>query len=169
MRKLFIAFCTMAVLSVVSNFATAEEMGCTGKFTPEMKAKMEQRRAEFEQRLNLTPEQKEKMKAIHQESRAKIKPLFESLRREKEKMQQLESCQPPSQKNIQNENEKISQIKSKIKDIRKINFDKTMAILNPDQQKEFIKMREEHKREKREMKNSDFPGKSNFSSPTSER
>lgn len=166
MKKLFITLCGIAVLSGLSNIAFAEGMGCPNKFSPEMKAKMEQRKAEFDKRLNLTPEQKEKMKAIHQESRAKIKPLFECMKNEREKLLQIQSSSTATQQDIQAQREKITHIKSEIKAIRKMNFEKTQAILNPEQQKEFKKMREEHKNKmKEEGKNhkwdKDNPGEKN--------
>ncbi len=50
-----------------------------------MKAKMEQRKAEFDKKLNLTEDQKAKMKAIHESSKSKMHGLFEKLRAKKAK------------------------------------------------------------------------------------
>lgn len=166
MKKLFITLCGIAVLAGLSDFAYAEEKGChknfssemkSGKgqnFTPEQKeqfkAKMEQKKAEFEARLNLTPAQKEKMKAIHQASRTKIQPLFECMKIERAKLQQLKSS-GASEQAIQEQKQKVKQIRDQIKVIRKSNFEQIQAILTPDQQKEFNKMHEENKKNRNKL------------------
>lgn len=153
MKKLFITLCGIAVISSISGFATAQEKGCPKNFSPEMKAKMEQKRAEFDKRLNLTAEQKEKMKAIHEESRIKIKPLFERLKTEKTKLNQLKASNAPAA-DIKNQKEKLHSIKAQLKEIRKADFEKIQSILTPEQQKEFNKMHEENKKNRMEhMKN----------------
>ena len=145
MKKLLITLCGIVMLSGLSNFAHAEDKCHPDKFSPEMKAKMEQRKAEFEKRLNLTQEQKDKMKAIHEASRDQIKPLFESLKSEREKLNQLKSS-GASEQEIQAEQQKAGIIRDSIKTIRKSNFEQTQAILTPAQQKEFNKMHEERKK-----------------------
>ena len=49
------------------------------EFTPEMKAKMEKRKAEIEKRLKLTDKQKEQLKAIHEKAKAEIAPKIKLL------------------------------------------------------------------------------------------
>jgi len=161
MKKLFITLCGIAVLSGLSNFAYAEGKGCpTDKFSPEMKgkmhqnftpeqreqmkAKMQQKKAEFEARLKLTPDQKEKMKAIHESAKCKIQPLFESMKTERAKLKQLKES-GASQQEIQAQKAKVLKIREQIKAVRKSNFEQIQAILTPEQQKEFNKMHEEHK------------------------
>ena len=145
MKKLFVILCGIALLSSISGHVFAEDMNCQHKFSPEMKAKMEQKRDEFEKKLNLTDDQKEKMKAIHQASREKIRPLFENLKAERTKLNQLKFCNSP-EKDIQAQQDKINNIKKQIKAERKSNFEQIQAILTPDQQKEFNKMHEQHKK-----------------------
>ena len=152
MKKLFITLCGIAVISGLSNFAYAEGKGCpTDKFSPEMKAKMEQKKVEFETRLNLSPEQKEKMKAHHQSSRVKIQPLFENMKTERAKLKQLKES-GASEQVIKSQKEKIKQIRDQMKVIRKSNFEHIQTILTPEQQKEFNKMHEEHKQFKKNHK-----------------
>lgn len=145
MKKMLTILCSAAVLASVSNFAFAEGKEFRGKnLTPEQKAQMEQKRAEFDARLNLTPEQKEKMKDFHQESKAKIEPIFAQIKVEKAKMKQLkESGASENEINIQMK--KIHKLREDMKAIRKANFEQIQTILTPEQQKEFNKMHEEHK------------------------
>lgn len=152
MKKLMLTLCTIAVLTGITNSAFANETGCKRNITPEMKAKFEQRKAEFEKRLNLTPEQKTKMDAIHQESRAKIKPLFDAMKVEKQNLVQLQACATTPKETIAAEEAKVQQLRTQIKAIRKENFEKTQAILTPDQQKEFNKMHEERKKHRHNHK-----------------
>ena len=171
MKKLAVTLCGMIVLTGLSSQVFAEGANCPPKnwqnenmdhqrqFPPEMKAKMEQKRAEFEQRLNLTPEQKEKMKAIHEASKEKMRPLFESIRAEKQQMKALGGTNA-SAENIQAEQAKLMDIKSRIRAIRKSNFEQVQAILTPEQQKEFNKMHEEHKKMFEQRKHQ-FGGKEN--------
>ena len=49
------------------------------QFTPEQKAKMEQRKAEMEKRLGITEEQKAQLKAIHEQSKEQIAPKIKAL------------------------------------------------------------------------------------------
>ncbi|HBG49481.1 MAG TPA: hypothetical protein DDW90_08285 [Cyanobacteria bacterium UBA9971] len=174
MKKLFITLCGVAVLAGLSNFAYAEGKGCpTDKFSPEMKgkmhqnftpeqreqmkAKMQQKKAEFEARLKLTPTQKEKMKAIHESAKCKIQPLFENMKTERTKLKQLKES-GASQQEIQAQKAKTLKIREQIKAVRKSNFEQIQAILTPEQQKEFNKMHEEHKKNMNEHKN-DFKNK----------
>lgn len=146
MKKLLLTFCSIAIFTGITNAAFANENGCHRNFTPEMKAKFEQRKAEFDKRLNLTPAQKEQMKAIHEESKVKIKPLFECLKAEKQNLTQLQASQTTPKETITAQEAKIKKLKTEIRAIRKENFEKTQAILTPDQQKEFNKMHEERKK-----------------------
>jgi Spy/CpxP family protein refolding chaperone len=155
MKKLFITLCGIALLSSISGHAFAENTNCPAKnpptenmnrphkFSPEMKAKMEQKRAEFEKKLNLAPDQKTKMKAIHQASREKMKPLFESMKAERAKLEQLKTGNSPA-KDIQAQQDKIRQIKDQIKAERKSNFEQVQAILTPAQQKVFNEMHQKN-------------------------
>lgn len=152
MKKLLLTLFGIAVLSSASGFAYAEEFPHPDKFSPEMKAQMEQRKAEFEKRLNLTQDQKDKMKAMHEASRAKIKPIFESLKTEREKLNQLKSCTTASKQEIKTQEEKVCSIRKEIRAIRKANFEQIQAILTPEQQKEFNKMHEEHKKHRKNKK-----------------
>jgi len=152
MKKLFITLCGIAVISSLSNFASAEDKGCPTKFTPEMKAKMEQKRAEMDKRLNLSPEQKEKMKAIHEASKTKIKPLFEKMKVEREKMKQLKDSSA-SKEEINAQRAKLKLIREQLKAIRTADFEKMQAFLTPAQQAEFNKMHDERKSHMESRKN----------------
>ena len=158
MKKLFITFCGIVVLSGLSHFAYAEEKGCPNSFSPEMKAKMQQKKAEFEARLNLTPDQKEKMKAIHKSAKDKIQPLFECMKTERAKLKQLKTS-GASEQQLQAQKQKIKSIREQIKTIRKSNFTQIQAILTPEQQKEFNKMHEEHKQNKNQNQKNKFEEK----------
>lgn len=156
MKKLLITLCGIAVISGLSNFAYAEENACPKQFTPEMKAKMEQKKAEFDQRLNLTPEQKQKMKAIHESARVKIQPLFEKMKVERAKLEQLKTS-GAAKAVLMAQHEKVKQIRAQMKVIRQSNFEQIQAILTLDQQKEFNKMHEEHMNERKNQ--NQFEGK----------
>jgi len=148
MKKIFAVLFSTAILLSLSGmvFAKGGEMNCPMQNSPEMKAKMEQKKAEFEQRLNLTEDQKTKIKAIREQSREKIKPLFESMKVERAKLHQLKES-GASQKEIDAQKTKLKMIREKIKEEQKANFEKVQSILTPDQQKEFNKIHEEHKKE----------------------
>jgi len=155
MKKLFITLCGIAVLSSISVHAFAEDMNGPHKFSPEMKAKMEQKRAEFDKKLNLTPVQKDKMKAMHQASREKMKPLFENIRAERTKLEQLKSSNS-SVKDIQAQEDKIHKIKDQIRAERKSNFEQTQTILTPDQQKVFNEMHNKHHKRHKDFEDQKF-------------
>jgi len=148
MKKIFAVLFSTAILLGISSmvFAKGEDMNCGRQASPEMKAQMEQRKAEFEQRLNLTEAQKTKIKAIHEQSREKMKPLFDSMKVERTKLRNLKESNA-SQKDIDVQKTKIKKIREKMKEEKKANFDKVQSILTPEQQKEFNKMHEEHKKE----------------------
>jgi|GEM_PF-4531362 len=159
MKKLFVTLCGIAVLSSLSGHAFAENTGYGGDFsagehklTPEMKAKMEQKKAEFQQRLNLTTEQKEKMEALHQSAREKMRPLFESMKIEIKKMKQLGAASA-SEQDKKAQMAKIQSIRNQTKTIRESNFNQIQTILTPEQQKEFNKMHEERKNLRKEKMN----------------
>jgi Spy/CpxP family protein refolding chaperone len=156
MKKKFVTLCSIAMLTSLSSSAFAQkDFSPHHKMTPEMKAKMEQRKEEFEKRLNLTPEQKEKMRAMHEASKEKIRPLFEQMRLEKDKLNQLRTSNASAQ-DIKLQEEKVFKLKSELRNIRKADFEKTQSILNPEQQKEFNKMHEEHKKEWKQRKGKNF-------------
>lgn len=156
MRKLLLTLCGVAVLSSVSSFTSAEGGYNHGKMTEEQRQKMKQRRTEFRKKLNLNPEQQEKMKALREASRVKMKSLHEQLRREKAKLKQLREG-GASEEEIKLQRQKIHKAKARKKEIIKANFEKMQTFLTPDQQKEFNKMHEEHKKKmKNKFKNKKF-------------
>ncbi len=153
MKKLFITLCGVVVLAGLSNFVYAKGCPCNApKFTPEVKAKMEQKKAEFDKRLNLSSEQKDKMKAIHEASKAKIIPVFEKVKFEKAKLKQLKQS-GASQQELQAQHAKVRTLREQIKTLRQEDFQQVQAILTADQQKEFNKMHEEHKKEFKKHRN----------------
>lgn len=169
MKKLLITLCGTAVLLSVSNFASAEGQkfeckrsgnfegkGPGYRFSPEKRAEMQKKRAEFRKKLNLTEEQQEKMKSLHEASREKMKSLFVELRKEKAKLKQLRD-DGASKEKMKLQMQKIHKIKAQKKELRKTNFEKMQTFLTPEQQKEFNKMHEEHKKKmKNKFKNKKY-------------
>ena len=128
------------------------------EFTPEMKAKMEQRKAEIEKRLKITDEQKEQLKAVHEKAKAEIAPKitqladaefeFEVLQKrqfnqEKYGIATLEEIQL-SGKSIDELKNEIRQLRKEIREIKKANFEASQAIFTEKQKKELEKMKKEH-------------------------
>ena len=127
------------------------------EFTPEMKAKMEKRKAEMEKRLNITEEQKAQLKEIHEKSKAEIAPKIKQLSEaefelevlQKRKFNEehfgistLEEIQL-SGKSIDELKTEIHNLKKEIREIKKANFEASQAIFTDEQKKELEKMKKE--------------------------
>ena len=63
------------------------------EFTPEMKAKMEKRKAEIEKRLQITEEQKILLKQAHEKAKAEIAPKIKQLSEVEFELEVLEKRQ----------------------------------------------------------------------------
>jgi len=135
------------------------------EWTPEQKAKMEQRRAEIDKRLNVTAEQKEQLKAIHEQSKAEIAPKIKQLTEleyelgvlmkrdynaKKYGIATLEEVQL-SGKTVDELKNEIKTLKTEIREIKKANFEKTQAVFTDEQKQEFKKMREERMEKMKKM------------------
>jgi len=127
------------------------------EFTPEMKAKMEKRKAEIDKRLKITEEQKVQLKEIHEQSKAEIAPKIKQLSEAEFELEvlmkrkfneehfgiaTLEEVQL-SGKSIDELKNEIHQLKKEIKEIKKANFEKSQAIFTDEQKKELEKMKKE--------------------------
>ncbi len=97
------------------------ECGCKKPARPE-RMTPEERRAEFEKRLNLTAEQKSKLESIKAEEKKKLEPIRTKMKKKHDEMREL--------------------IKSEA-EIRKSSMDKFEAVLTPEQKAELEKMKAE--------------------------
>ena len=105
--------------------------GCKDNALPPKKMTPEERRAEFEKRMNLTPRQKAKLETIKAEEQKKLEPIRKKMQKKHEEMKEL--------------------MKSEA-EIRKSSMDKFEAVLTPEQKEELKKMKAEiHEKMKHEF------------------
>ena len=126
--------------------------------TAEQKAKMEQRKAEIDKRLNITEEQKAKLKAIHEKSKAEIAPKVKQLTEVEYELDVLNKKEFASKtfgistlENVKLSGKSVDQLRNEakalrneIRAIRKANFEACQAVFTAEQKQELEKMKKEH-------------------------
>lgn len=128
---------------------------CEKTFDPAKKAEFEQKRAEFDQRLNLTDEQKAQAQAIREKGRKEMQPVMDKLKAKSEEAQAVRNSKlapDAQQKKLDKIYAEKKALKGQLADIRKKNMQEFEAILTPDQQAELAKMKEEGKQKFQEGK-----------------
>ena len=117
--------------------------------------KMEQRKAEFQKRLNLTDEQKAKAKEIRIQGHKDMKPIMDAIKAKHEELKMVKL----SRMSTQMQEERIVEIKADLKELHKKAHEQKMKnmkafeeILTKDQQKELKQMKKEGKKKFEQMK-----------------
>ena len=126
--------------------AKCEKKFDPAKMDPAKKAQFEQKRAEFDQRLNLTDEQKAQAKTIRENGRAQMQPIMEQLKAKNAEAQAVQNSKlaPEAQQaKLDQINADKKVLKGQLREIRRKNMQDFEAILTPDQKKELTKMKEE--------------------------
>ena len=106
----------------------------------------EQKRKQFEQRLNLSEKQKEKVREIHQKGLEEMKPVMMELSIKKEKLETLNSRKlltREQKEQIEQLKIEISELEKQAKEIRKKNSQEFEKILNKNQRAELELMKAE--------------------------
>ena len=106
----------------------------------------EQKRKQFEQRLNLSEKQKEKVREIHQKGLEEMKPVMMELSIKKEKLETLNSRKlltREQKEQLEQLKIEISELEKQAKEIRKKNSQEFEKILNKNQRAELELMKAE--------------------------
>ncbi len=106
----------------------------------------EQKRKQFEQRLNLSERQKEKIKEIHQKGLEEMKPVMMELSIKKEKFEIINSRKILTREQKEQMEQlkiEINELEKQAKEIRKKNSQEFEKILNKNQRAELEKMKAE--------------------------
>ena len=119
--------------------------------SPEMKAKMEQRKAEFDKKLNLTDEQKTKAEQIRKDGFEKMKPVMDKIKVKKDEIRAIREngslTQAEAKTKIDALHKDIMDLKAQAREIRKQNMQDFESILTDKQKKTLEKMKQEGKKE----------------------
>lgn len=113
---------------------------------PDCKCKKEDKKAEFEKRLNLTDEQKAQAKAIREKGHQEMKPVMEKIKVKRDEIKAIKE----SEDAVEVKQEKIDKLRTEIRELNKSAHDLRMknmkefeSILTAKQLKELQKMKEE--------------------------
>jgi len=106
----------------------------------------EQRKKEFEQRLNLNEKQKEKAKEIHKAGKEQIKPVIIQIEIKKQEIETVKLSRmaiKAQEEKINQLQQEIAQLEKQAQEIRKKNSQEFEKILNKKQKAELDKMKAE--------------------------
>lgn len=117
----------------------------------EMKAKMDEKRAEFDKKLGLTDEQKAKSEQIRKDGFEKMKPIMDQIKVKKDEIKTIREngslTQAEANAKVQALHKEIMELKGQAKEIRKQNMQDFEAILTDKQKKTLEKMKQEGRKE----------------------
>jgi len=111
-----------------------------------MQQKREERRQEFETRLNLTDKQKELAKANQEKGKKELEPIMAQMKPKFEKIQEIKQSNLSDEEKTTQINavrEELKPLKAQANEIRKKNMADFEAILTDDQKAELAKMKAE--------------------------
>ena len=118
---------------------------------PEMKAKMDEKRAEFDKKLGLTDEQKAKSEQIRKDGFEKMKPIMDQIKVKRDEIKTIREngslTQAEANAKVQALHKEIMELKVQAKEIRKQNMQDFEAILTDKQKKTLEKMKQEGRKE----------------------
>ena len=118
---------------------------------PEMKAKMDEKRAEFDKKLGLTDEQKAKSEQIRKDGFEKMKPIMDQIKVKRDEIKTIREngslTQAEANAKVQALHKEIMELKGQAKEIRKQNMQDFEAILTDKQKKTLEKMKQEGRKE----------------------
>ena len=118
---------------------------------PEMKAKMDEKRAEFDKKLGLTDEQKAKSEQIRKDGFEKMKPIMDQIKVKRDEIKTIREngslTQAEANAKVQALHKEIMELKGQAKEIRKQNMQDFEAILTDKQKKTLEKMKQECRKE----------------------
>ena len=117
----------------------------------EMKAKMDEKRAEFDKKLGLTDEQKAKSEQIREDGIEKMKPVMDQIKVKRDEIKTIREngslTQAEANAKVQALHKEIMELKGQAKEIRKQNMQDFEAILTDKQKKTLEKMKQEGRKE----------------------
>ena len=117
----------------------------------EMKAKMDEKRAEFDKKLGLTDEQKAKSEQIRKDGFEKMKPIMDQIKVKRDEIKTIREngslTQAEANAKVQALHKEIIELKGQAKAIRKQNMQDFEAILTDKQKKTLEKMKQEGRKE----------------------
>ncbi|HIS73534.1 TPA: Spy/CpxP family protein refolding chaperone [Candidatus Galligastranaerophilus intestinavium] len=117
----------------------------------EMKAKMDEKRAEFDKKLGLTDEQKAKSEQIRKDGFEKMKPVMDQIKVKRDEIKTIREngslTQAEANAKVQALHKEIMELKGQAKEIRKQNMQDFEAILTDKQKKTLEKMKQEGRKE----------------------
>ena len=117
----------------------------------EMKAKMDEKRAEFDKKLGLTDEQKAKSEQIRKDGFEKMKPIMDQIKVRRDEIKTIREngslTQAEANAKVQALHKEIMELKGQAKEIRKQNMQDFEAILTDKQKKTLEKMKQEGRKE----------------------
>ena len=117
----------------------------------EMKAKMDEKRAEFDKKLGLTDEQKAKSEQIRKDGFEKMKPIMDQIKVKRDEIKTIREngslTQAEANAKVQALHKEIMELKVQAKEIRKQNMQDFEAILTDKQKKTLEKMKQEGRKE----------------------
>lgn len=117
----------------------------------EMKAKMDEKRAEFDKKLGLTDEQKAKSEQIRKDGFEKMKPIMDQIKVKRDEIKTIREngslTQAEANAKVQALHKEIMELKGQAKEIRKQNMQDFEAILTDKQKKTLEKMKQEGRKE----------------------
>lgn len=121
------------------------------KISPEKRAQMEAKRAEFEKRLNLTDEQKQTIEANKIKDREKMAPIMREIREKQRSFRTIDANTNLSQDQKQKEKQKVKSeiraLKLQADKCRQENMKSFENTLTPKQKSEFEKIKKEQRQE----------------------
>lgn len=167
---LAVVFCATAVNAQPCPIAEVKEPPkCEKQFkkppmSPEMKAQMEKKKAEFDKKLNLTDAQKEQAKQIHKKGFEQIKPVMEQIKIKKEAIKAIKDngalTQADAKAQIAPLKKELFELHKKAGELRKQNMQEFESILTDKQKKTLEKMKKEGRKDfaKKHKKHHGFKG-----------
>ena len=164
--KAFIIILSILCICGTNNIAEANEVRESDKNVSVMyrpPVTKEQKRKEFEQRLNLSEKQKEKIRTIHKKGLEEIKPVMMQISVKRDEIEMLKKsrlAEKEQQAQIEKLQNEINELEKKAKKIRKENSQDFENILNKEQRAELEIMKAEGRAryEKRHQPRPPFQG-----------
>ena len=121
------------------------------KMTPEAKAEIQAKKAEFEKRLNLTEEQKQTIEANKIKDKEKMAPIMKDIREKQMSFRAIDTNPNLTAEQKQQEKQKvkaeIKALKLEADKCRQENMKSFENVLTPQQKAEFEKIKKEQKAE----------------------
>lgn len=165
---LAVLFCAASVHAAPCPLASSDEaqkpqmQKIHKPISPEKKAQMEKRKAEFDKKLNLTEEQKTKAEAIRKDGFEKMKPVMEQMKVKRDEIRAIREdgklTQAEAKAKIDVIHKDMIELKKQAAEIRKQNMAEFEAILTDKQKKTLEKMKQEGRKDFAKRHNGEYRG-----------